>query len=138
MIENKFQITINAFFEKYGEATFRKEETKMLEEVISNNVEAIVSVGGGLPCYNDNMKRMNAAGVTCYLQRPAKELFQRLKNSKGNRPLLKELNNDELLEFIEDKLREREVYYNQASLVFNRYQQEVESIVKTLSSKGME
>jgi len=138
LIENKFQITINAFFEKYGEATFRKEETKMLEEVISNNVEAIVSVGGGLPCYNDNMKRMNAAGVTCYLQRPAKELFQRLKNSKGNRPLLKELNNDELLEFIEDKLREREVYYNQASLVFNRYQQEVESIVKTLSSKGME
>lgn len=133
LIEKKFKISINDFFEKYGEPTFRKEETLMLEEVITGNQSAIVSVGGGLPCFNENMKRMNEAGTTCYLHRPAKELFQRLINSKAERPLLKDLNDEELLQFIEKKIEEREVYYNQAAIKFTRDQQEVNEMIKILN-----
>lgn len=131
-IEEKFKITINEFFAKYGESTFRREETNVLNDVISEFENAIISVGGGLPCYNDNMSRMNQNGITCYLHRPAKELFQRLVNSKTERPLLKDLNDEELLLFIENKLEEREVFYNKASFKFNRSQQEVNEIIKCL------
>ena len=137
IIEDKFQISINEFFSKYGEATFRKEETKMLESVIGEFDKAIISVGGGLPCFNENMERMNANGTTCYLHRPAKELFQRLINSKTDRPLLRDLNDDELLNFIDNKLLEREVYYNQAKFTFTREEQELNQIIKILNINGV-
>jgi shikimate kinase len=132
-IEEKFKISINEFFSKYGEATFRKEETKMLESVITKFDKGIISVGGGLPCFNQNMERMNANGTTCYLHRPAKELFQRLINSKIDRPLLRDLNDDELLSFIDTKLIEREVYYNQAQFKFMREEQELNQIITILN-----
>ncbi|RFC53199.1 shikimate kinase [Brumimicrobium aurantiacum] len=132
-IESKFKISINEFFNKYGETTFRKEETKMLESIISEENNAIISVGGGLPCFNGNMELMNKSGVTCYLKRPPKELYHRLVNGKGNRPLLKELNDEELLLFIENKLNEREMYYNQARFVFLRDRQSVENLVEELN-----
>ncbi|PWH86767.1 shikimate kinase [Brumimicrobium oceani] len=131
-IEKKFKISINEFFSKYGELSFRKEETKMLLDTIHEFQNAIISVGGGLPCFNQNMKTMNNNGVTCYLHRPPKELFHRLVNSKSERPLLKDLNDDQLLEFIENKVEEREAFYNQAKIVFNRDEQELDSMIKVL------
>src|SRR5690554_5157022 len=99
-IEAYFQLSIQSIFEKYGEAFFRKEESKMLEKLIEEFPQAILSVGGGLPCYNNNMELMNLSGTTCYLHRPAKELFHRLKNSKENRPLLTGKSDAELLQYI--------------------------------------
>lgn len=131
-IETAFEMSINSIFDKYGETFFRKEETKMLKKVIEENQHFIISVGGGLPCFNNNMELMNRAGLTCYLHRPARELYQRLRNSKDERPLLRELNDEELLNFIEDKLLEREVFYKQASLVVTREQQEVNLMMNVL------
>jgi shikimate kinase len=133
-IEKKFQISINEFFAKYGEQAFRTEETKMLKFIISESEQAIISVGGGLPCYNENIQRMNVAGKTLYLQRPAKELYNRLVNSKADRPLLNDLKGDELLRFIEDKLLVREGFYNQAQIKLTRDQQEISEIVELLKS----
>lgn len=131
-IEKVSDLSINMIFEKYGEVYFRKEETKMLNKLINNYPEAIISVGGGLPCFNDNMKLMNRAGLTCYLQRPAKELFHRLKNSKENRPLLTGKSDAELLQYIEVKLLEREVFYSKAKIIVYRDQQDVSSLMKLL------
>src|SRR5690554_2323440 len=131
-IETSFEMSINSIFDKYGETFFRKEETKMLNKLINNYPEAIISVGGGLPCFNDNMKLMNRAGLTCYLQRPAKELFHRLKNSKENRPLLTGKSDAELLQYIEVKLLEREVFYSKAKIIVYRDQQDVSSLMKLL------
>src|SRR5690554_3520166 len=131
-IETSFEMSINSIFDKYGETFFRKEETKMLKKVIAENQHVIISVGGGLPCFNNNMELMNRAGLTCYLHRPAKELYQRLRNSKDERPLLRKLNDEELLSFIEVKLLEREVFYSKAKIIVYRDQQDVSSLMKLL------
>jgi shikimate kinase len=131
-IEKLFDMTINSIFEKFGETFFRTQETRMLLEIITNEKQTIVSVGGGLPCFNNNMDLMNKVGITCYLHRPAKELYQRLKNSTDERPLLRELNDEQLLEFIEDKLLERENYYKQAKHIITRDQQEIKQLIKML------
>lgn len=136
-IENHFQLSINAIFEKYGEPFFRKEESKMLIQIINKYPKAIISVGGGLPCFNKNMELMNNAGITCYLQRPAKELFHRLEKDTKNRPLLLNKSKEELLQFIQDKLSEREVFYNKSKIIAQRDQQEIDTLMKLLNLKPL-
>lgn len=132
----KFGISINEYFAKFGEESFRDEETKMLKETISdlkiNNETGVISTGGGLPCFNSNMEQMNKNGVTIYLERPAKELFHRLVNNRSKRPLLLRLNEDELLQFITDSLEKRKLFYRQAKLILNREEQGINDIVKRL------
>lgn len=125
-LEVKFGCSIADFFEKNGEDTFRKEEQIWLNEL--TNETRIIATGGGMPCFFDNMDVLNEKGVTIYLKRPAKELYQRLINAKAQRPLVKELGEEELLQFIEKKLVEREQYYHQARYILNREQQNVEEI----------
>lgn len=135
LIVEKHKMSINYFFREYGEETFRDEETKVLKDVISAHNEAIIAVGGGLPCFNDNMTIINKEGVSIYLHRPAKELFARLKNKKEDRPLIKDLSDQELLTFIENQLQEREKFYNQAHLKVGRDEQKLSSLKEILKNK---
>ncbi len=131
-LELKLACSIADYFESEGEESFRKEEQIWLNELTSE--PKIIATGGGMPCFYDNMKVLNQKGVTIYLERPAKELYQRLVNAKEQRPLVKKLNNEELLQFIEQKLQEREKYYQQAKYILNREEQTVEGILNCLTS----
>lgn len=57
---------------------------------------------------------MNAAGLTIWLQSGASELAPRLLSELDKRPLLKNLQADQLMDYIEQKQLERSVYYQQA------------------------
>ena len=57
---------------------------------------------------------MNAAGLTIWLQAGASELAPRLLSELDKRPLLKNLQADQLIDYIEQKQLERSVYYQQA------------------------
>ena len=78
-------------------------------------------MGGGLPCFYDNMARMKTLGLTIYLQVSVEALVARLQQSKSIRPLIEPFKqNDEALKsFIRSKLEERELYYKQAQLQLN-------------------
>jgi shikimate kinase len=112
-IEKKTGKSIPEIFQTEGEAYFRELEKICVNELkeIKNTV---VSVGGGLPCFNDTMKDLNVIGSTVYLKLEPKELVRRLSESKIERPLLQGLTGDDLESFIEGKLLLREVFYSQA------------------------
>lgn len=112
-IEQRFFKTISKIFEEKGEAEFRRIEKNMLEEV-SQFENVIISTGGGTACFFDNMEKMNEMGETVYLQATPQELFDYLKNARQNRPLLRDKTDDELLQFIEDALKQREPFYLKA------------------------
>ena len=131
LIEQKVGMTIADYFAKKGENAFRNTEKELLLNYDFNN--AIVSTGGGLPCYHKNMETMNEKGITIFLNRPAKELQQRLINAKKQRPLIKELNDDELLEFITSKLVERRPFYEMANFTLDRNSQTVDEIINRIS-----
>ena len=59
---------------------------------------------------------MNMEGITVYLKASPAEIMDRVLNEKTTRPLIKNLNRDELQFFIEQKLKEREPDYLQATL----------------------
>ncbi len=127
-IEQVAGMKINEIFETYGEDHFRQLEAEWIEQ-LSIDKPAVIATGGGMPCFNNNLQKLNNKGIVLYLQRPAKELFQRLKNAKTQRPLLASMTDEEMLSFIEEKLTEREVFYLQADVVLSREEQEVDSIL---------
>lgn len=114
LIENREQATIVDIFERKGEEIFRLLETKMLRD-LARHENCIIACGGGTPCFHDNMNWMNEKGTTVFLSAPASYLFEKIKSEKAKRPLIKSVNEAELLFFTEQKLKERQPYYEQAA-----------------------
>jgi shikimate kinase len=111
--------TIPEIFEQKGESYFRAIESDWLQKNITTN--AVISLGGGAACFNDNIKLINDSGISVYLKMKPSSLAIRLLNSKQKRPLIDDIkHNEDLLKAkIIDLLEQREIYYNQARLIFN-------------------
>lgn len=117
-IEERFHTKISRIFAEEGEARFRDLERRMLREVAEfENV--VLSCGGGTPCFFDNMDYMNQTGQTFYLKASPQTLLQHIAISKGERPLLKNKNPEELRTFISEQLVEREPFYEKAQHVID-------------------
>ena len=117
-IEERFHKTIRQLFTERGEDGFRDLEKRMLHEA-SEFEDVVISVGGGTPCFFDNMEYMNAAGETVFLDVDIKVLFRRLKVAKQQRPLLDGKTDEELMLFIQEALQTRLPFYTKAKHVFN-------------------
>src|ERR1700750_2431868 len=59
VLEAKAGMTIAEYFNAFGEDAFRKLESEILKQT-DYPENAIVSTGGGLPCFFDNMAWINA------------------------------------------------------------------------------
>jgi shikimate kinase len=116
-IEHSIGLSINEIFEVHGEDFFRATETRVLKDLINSQDNLIISTGGGTPCYNDNIDLMNANGTTIYIKMSPQSLFNRLINSRAKRPLVAKISKDDLLEYIKNKLQEREKYYLKAHFI---------------------
>lgn len=116
VIEKEQGKTIAAIFEKDGEDHFRKIETIALHS-FAETENCIIACGGGTACFNDNMQWMNDNGRTIYLSATPQYIFDRVLDDKEKRPLIKKHNEAELFFFIEQKLKEREPFYNQAKII---------------------
>lgn len=116
-IEARHCKTIRDIFGEVGESGFRDIERRALIEVASFE-DVIISLGGGTPCFFDNMDIVNKAGVSVYLKPSEAVLLKRLIKGKHKRPVIAEKSDDELLAFIRQQLDRRESYYLRASFVY--------------------
>lgn len=116
-IERRYCKTVRQLFAEKGEEAFRDIEQKMLHEV-SMFENVLISTGGGTPCFHENMTFMKKAGTVIYLKVSVEELAKRLELCKHTRPVLQGRSGDNLKCFIADNLRQREPFYNQASVIF--------------------
>ncbi|RPI44295.1 MAG: shikimate kinase [Bacteroidetes bacterium] len=133
LIEETAGMTIPGIFREHGEHIFRKWEHDILMEICRKD-NIVVSTGGGAPCHGDMMSIMNRHGVTIYIRLPPSVLRDRLLQSKTDRPLIRGKSSGELEQFIQDLLGEREKYYNQASLVIDGINQQVDALVRILET----
>jgi shikimate kinase len=117
-IEEKAGKTIPRIFSQDGEEHFRKIESETLEGLNSKS-DTVVSTGGGTPCHGENMHFMLETGLTIYLKMTPEQLTSRLLESSGERPLIKNIPDDKLKDFIEEKLAVREKWYQRASIVID-------------------
>ena len=104
-IEQRFRTKIADMFAEIGEEGFRLRERNMLHEVMQME-DVIVSVGGGTPCFFDNMEQMNAAGRTIYLKCGVDVLTERIMRSQNKRPVVANKTKEELMKFVVNRLNE--------------------------------
>lgn len=126
--------SVNDIFTEEGEAYFRLLEKNALETLTEKYSELILATGGGTPCFHGNMDYMTANGKTVWLNPSIDVLIQRLEKEKDHRPLLKSLNNNQLKEFIEEKLNDRIKFYEKSLLQLNNDESlSVEVLIKMIN-----
>ena len=81
------------------------------------------------------MQWITQNGLALYLEHSPKSLWSRLSQSDVNkRPVLKGLNGEELLTFIETKLEDRAPFYNQSQLKVDQMHTSIEQIVQLINN----
>ena len=116
-IEQREGAAVSDIFTYQGEEYFRSVEQAVLADT-ANIDDAVISTGGGLPMWGDNMERMSQLGRSIYLRRSPKNIISRLSPyGRQKRPKFRGLNDEQLLEFMTTHMAEREPMYMKADLV---------------------
>lgn len=137
-IEENEKKTIKEIFKSKGEIYFRAMETASLKNILSEKDNLILSLGGGTPCYSNNMDAiLNSNNVTSiYLKASIPTLIGRLKGEKAKRPLIAHIETDDLLaEFIGKHLFERSQFYNKAQITIATDNKTEKKIIEELIVK---
>ena len=135
-IEREEKDTIADIFRKKGEIYFRKKETIHLKTLVNAPERIIIALGGGTPCFGENMKTItkNTNCKSFYLKARPQTLFERLKTEKKQRPLIRDIATQELKAFISKHLFERIPFYQKAN-----YHIEVDNVsIEKISLKIIE
>ena len=114
-IENR---PISDIFYKEGEDYFRKLELKYFTSILKKE-NTIISLGGGTPTHNKIMKLITESGTSFYLKCNTKTILRRLVKSNKNRPLIKNLSEENLKKYINKKLSERSNFYEKADYIIS-------------------
>lgn len=117
IIEEKKKKKITRIFSEEGEETFRLYEK---EAIRSFDIEdAVISCGGGLPCFHGNMDYMLEDGYVIWIKSSVHDILKRVR--KGNdRPLL-DMDEKALTSYIKSHLKLRKKYYSKSQIkVWNR------------------
>lgn len=135
-IEEEAGMSIREYFQLHGENAFRKLEKKVLQNTEYPG-NAVIATGGGAPCFFDNMDWMNKNGITIYLSISPNALASRLEKGKDERPLIKDLNREELVSFITARLEQRNPFYKQAKFILEGADLTASKIIAFLEGKGI-
>ncbi len=136
LIEKKIGISIANYFEKFGEESFRLIEQQTLRETLELN-NTIVSTGGGTPCFFSNMEEINRIGISFYLKTDVDLLISRLKGATDQRPLLKNMNSEELKKYLTNLSIKREPFYQKANFVVDAKDLTVEKMLVKLDLEDL-
>ncbi|MBI4929392.1 MAG: shikimate kinase [Bacteroidetes bacterium] len=112
-IEQEKGKTIAEIFDAEGEEKFRLLEREHLIKLLAKD-NAVISLGGGSPCFHNNMEIINKNGTSVYIEMDAEALVKRLADSRNKRPLIRGMNEVDLKFFIETNLKKRQSIYRQA------------------------
>lgn len=134
-LEKEVGTTVGLYFAEHGETAFREQEKKTLQNY-AYPANVVVATGGGAPCYFDNMEWMNENGTTVYISLSPLALAKRLESGKDKRPLLKDLDEAQVLSFIEGKLSEREAFYQRAAIIANGISLTADTLRAQLLAEG--
>jgi len=127
--ENK---SVSEIFSDKGEEYFRYQEKQTLEEIVEEEDSFILSCGGGTPCFFNNIEFMKKSGKVIWLNTSIAVLKERLLKERMSRPLIREIDDDELKRYIIRKLSERRMYYQQADVMVNEENITLEELIRLL------
>jgi len=132
-IEKVAKSSIKNIFSTKGELYFRKLERQVLIQILNQNTPFVLSLGGGTPCYFDNYKLFQTPEITSiYLKASVETLANRLKHQKNQRPLIADLSQEALQDYIAKHLFDRNFYYHQMQYTYTVDTKSIPEIVSEL------
>lgn len=108
-LEKKLKTTIPEIFTSKGEAFFREEEVKVIEELSRIN-GCVIATGGGAILDKRNIEALRANGTLIYLKANYEHVYQNIQG-KNDRPLL---NTKDPLKTLKKLMKSRENIYEEA------------------------
>ena len=124
--------SINDIFAQDGEEYFRRREKEILHIITESHETFLMACGGGTPCYYNNIEYMNASGITIWINTPIETLFERLKKERDHRPLIRNLDDDQLKSYIIKKFSDRKIFYEQAKIIADEENINLEDFVEKI------
>lgn len=135
-IEEQYGRSVDEIFETEGENRFRELEYNGLKHFLEKD-KLVLAVGGGTPCFYDNMELMKRYGITVYLKMSAEALASRLLSAKKVRPLIKNKSEAELKTYINAHLEKREPFYLQAQYKVKAKDLDVDELAEFLQKETL-
>ena len=135
LVEQREQATVADVITYHGEEYFRGVEHSVLQSTAEED-NLVVSTGGGLPVWGDNMVRIGELGVSIYLRRSPHNIISRLSPyGRQKRPKIRGMNDEQLLEFMTAHMAEREPIYSQADVVLDCDKMADNEVIDTILQK---
>jgi len=107
--------SIPEIFAESGEDYFREAERRVLRTIRPGD-STVVSTGGGMPCFHNNMDYINTSGISVFLDVPVEVLVRRiLAHGADDRPLNNPTDPD-LLNTLQQRYISRLPFYSQAHI----------------------
>ncbi len=134
LFEEKYRISVHDFFHKYDETLFRKLESEVLKST-ENMKHTVISTGGGLACFLDNMEWMNQHGLTVFMHISPEAAADRILHSKRKRPLTENKTEAELAEYIQQHYASRLPFYEQAQITVKSEDFDLDSLIQLIENE---
>ncbi len=111
--------SVEDIFLEYGEEYFRLLEKDVLHILTESHESFIMATGGGTPCFFNNIDYLKKNGLSIWINTSVDVLYNRLLVDSDKRPLIKNLTDIELRDFISKKFSDRKIFYQQAELIID-------------------
>ncbi|HIP48584.1 MAG TPA: shikimate kinase [Lutibacter sp.] len=134
-IVKKEKLSIAELFETKGEDFFRKKEVKYLKKLLKSKKSFVLALGGGTPQIDGAMKMINKYGLSIYLKASVQTLYNRLAPNEVERPILTQITEDYLFDYIKTHLKKREFNYNRADFSVEVDGIDTKEIIQQIVSK---
>jgi shikimate kinase len=126
--------TISNIVNQRGWDYFRTVEKKALHELtvkyLNNNTAIkVIACGGGTPCFFDNLEYMKQHGIVVWFNTDIETNAARLLGTENVRPILAENQQQVMLDFLRNLLKERKVFYERADIAITKPPEDVESLI---------
>lgn len=129
-IEEFCQMTVGEIITENGMEYFRKIEKDVLDMFLSKT-DLVVSTGGGLPCFYDNMEAISNTGFSVFLNVSPSELNRRMKSNMG-RSYIYEKAGGAPVRYLTESLKARKSFYKMADIHIRKDDITTEDIIKEL------
>ena len=131
-IEESQGMDIDEIFSKNGEESFRVIEKELLHILTESHLEFVMACGGGTPCFLNNIEYMKRSGKVVWINPSAEVLADRLRTEREQRPLLQNIADEKLLTYIQKKIADRRLYYEQADVSTDEENIDLAALLKSI------
>jgi shikimate kinase len=135
-IERIAEASIPEIFAARGEEWFRELEREVIAGLAALDDNVVVALGGGAACREGIVEQLRQMGTVVYLKMSPESLIKRIgQKGRDKRPKISGMNDEQLLDYINKTLPEREIYYNKANFVVDCDAVSDERIVELLAGQ---